>query len=154
MIYTLKRDLSRLTKSYTMGEIVLEGAHLFTLEDPLVYDPTPDASDDDALANAKGKTCIPFGRYELVLYNSARNKRLVPLLLEVPGRSMIEIHILNTAEDTEGCIGVGLNRSAGRITRSREAFDQFMNHFTVRVHREKCYLNIIADLPEKESAHP
>jgi len=150
MLYTLKRDLSRLTKTYTMGEIAFDTYHWFTLEPPLIYDPTPDTPADDAIANARGKTCVPFGRYEMVLYNSTKNKRHVPLLLDVPGRSEVEIHILNAPTETEGCIGLGLSRTPGRIGRSHEAFDQFMEHFTARIHREKCYLNIIAELPDTE----
>ena len=54
-----------------------------------------------------GKTAIPAGRYEMGIYNSPKFKREVPILKEVDDFTFIEIHSLNTADQTDGCIGVG-----------------------------------------------
>lgn len=56
------------------------------------------------IANRKvfGKTAIPYGRYEFEWYLSPRHG-WVPLLMDVPGFSMIEIHAANSAEELLGC---------------------------------------------------
>lgn len=50
--------------------------------------------------------CIPEGSYKVVPFQSP-NKGRVLLLQDVPGRTMIEMHVGNTIADTEGCIIVG-----------------------------------------------
>jgi hypothetical protein len=64
--------------------------------------------------NAPGKSCIPAGTYGLRLSRSQRFGRLLPELLDVPGRSMIRIHAGNGPGDTEGCILVGPERGPYR----------------------------------------
>ena len=78
-----------------------------------------------------GKTAIPFGRYRVVIVNSPRFKRELPLLKDVPGFSGILIHAGNSAKDTEGCLLPGLARrtlddGTQYVSRSREAFDEIM----------------------------
>lgn len=48
-----------------------------------------------------------------------------------PPRSQIQIHVLNRADQSEGCIGPGENFSADRraIEHSKDAFDRLM-HYT------------------------
>lgn len=50
---------------------------------------------------------IPSGTYSVTLYESPRFKKIVPLLMGVKDRSMIEIHPGNYYHELEGCIGVG-----------------------------------------------
>ncbi len=69
-----------------------------------------------------GATCIPAGSYALVINRSARFRRLLPQLLEVPGFEGIRIHPGNTDGDTEGCILVGQTRSEDFVGSSRAAF--------------------------------
>lgn len=47
---------------------------------------------------------IPAGTYEVAITLSQRFGRMLPLVLEVPGRSGIRIHPGNTKADTDGCI--------------------------------------------------
>lgn len=61
---------------------------------------------------------IPAGLYPLSLYYSIRNKRIVPLLAGVPGRSYIEIHPANRPSELSGCLGMGLGRGMNWIDHS------------------------------------
>lgn len=70
-----------------------------------------------------GKTAIPRGTYRVQISMSARFKRDLPQLLDVPGFTGIRIHPGNTADDTEGCLLPGLDRHGKSVGRSRAAFD-------------------------------
>lgn len=87
--------------------------------------------------NAVGRSCIPEGRYPLRLRPSGVVERTSHgayaegwEVAEVPGRSLIMLHIANTPSELQGCIGVGLGLSAfGRrwaVRGSREAFHRLM----------------------------
>lgn len=71
----------------------------------------------------KGLTAIPRGLYEVKITPSARFKRDLPELLNVPGFVGIRVHPGNTAADTEGCLLPGLDRFAQSVGRSKLAFD-------------------------------
>lgn len=73
-----------------------------------------------------GQTAIPEGCYEMVVNNSARFKKLMPLLLDVPNFKGIRIHSGNTADDSEGCILVGVKVDDGVIGQSRQTFRTLM----------------------------
>jgi hypothetical protein len=71
-----------------------------------------------------GKTAIPAGRYQVIINESRRFKRLLPLLLNVPGFEGVRIHPGNTHEDTEGCILPGTQIAGEMIVESRRAFNR------------------------------
>ncbi len=70
-----------------------------------------------------GKTAIPRGTYHVIINESARFKRRLPLLLQVPYFEGIRIHPGNTSADTEGCLLPGIFRSGNSVAKSRLAFD-------------------------------
>lgn len=72
-----------------------------------------------ALIKVKGKTAIPTGTYSIIVTDSPRFKKQMPLLCSVKGFEGVRIHSGNTANDTEGCILCGKNTEVGRITDSK-----------------------------------
>jgi hypothetical protein len=105
----------------TMGSMWVDDdvsrLYLFTLEDQI----RPQG------IKVPGETAIPAGRYQVLITKSARFKQYLPLIINVPMFDGIRIHSLNNRKQTEGCIGVGLERADEDILRSREAMSKLMN---------------------------
>ena len=100
------------TENSTIGELTIDGKfECYTLEDK------------ERDVKIKGETAIPTGTYKVIINQSNRFKRLLPLLINVPNFEGVRIHAGNSNHDTEGCILVGMNRSVDYITKSRKAFD-------------------------------
>ena len=84
-----------------------------------------------------GESAIPHGAYKLKKYWSAKNKRFVPLLQDVPMFEGIEIHIGNYKKDTKGCILVGTdmitqnNSKGASLTGSAIAFRNLMTYLDI-----------------------
>lgn len=115
MIMVLQRD--DLTEARTLGSLVVMGRDFscHTLEDRV----RPRGSE-----KVFGQTAIPAGLYRVVVSWSKKFGRPMPLVEAVPGFTGIRIHILNRANETEGCIGVGLLRGVNEIYQSKAAFDK------------------------------
>ena len=77
--------------------------------------------------NKRNRSCIPEGRYRVVIRRSARFNRHL-LIMEVPGRSLILIHPANDAmKELKGCIApVSILTGEGRGERSVEAFNRLI----------------------------
>lgn len=75
----------------------------------------------------KGETAIPKGTYGVIVNESTRFKRLLPLLRGVPGFSGVRIHPGNTSEDTEGCLLPGRTRTEWSVGESKVAFGQLFD---------------------------
>lgn len=67
----------------------------------------------------KAETAIPTGVYQIAWTYSPKFKRMMPLVMNVPGYEGIRIHSGNKAKDTEGCILCGRNTVVGTVTNSR-----------------------------------
>lgn len=117
------------TDKSTIGDLTIDGQHeCFILEDK---DRGLNACMDLVKLNAAkvfGETCIPYGRYQVVVTLSQRFTVLrgkptyLPLLLNVPGYDGVRIHIGNRPEDTEGCLLPARNAGQNIVTHSIEAW--------------------------------
>ena len=96
----------------TIGELYVDDQwECFTLEDVVRETKIPN------------ETAIPEGKYRVITTYSERFKRVLPLLLDVPGFTGIRIHSGNDNSDTSGCILVGQTHGFDWIGQSRKAFD-------------------------------
>ena len=83
------------TPTATFGRLHLAGGvEVFTVERPW-------------LDNEVNVSCIPEGRYEM-RRGTFRGKYEDLELVEVPGRSAIEVHVANLASELRGCIAPGM----------------------------------------------
>lgn len=110
MIIKIKRLYK--SENSTIGEMTVDGKwECYTLEDK------------ERDVKIKSETAIPKGTYKVIINQSNRFKKLLPLVLNVPNFEGIRIHPGNTNHDTEGCILVGRTRSKDFIGQSRKAFE-------------------------------
>ena len=80
-----------LSETTTVGTLAIDGTfECYTLEDKVRE------------KKIKGITAIPAGRYKVIITESPRFKRPLPLQLNVPGFEGVRIHPGNDAGDTEG----------------------------------------------------
>lgn len=111
----LTRDI--FGNEFTLGGLEIDGEHFaFTVEDKV----RPEG------VKIHGMTAIPAGTYKVIITMSARFKKPLPLLLDVPNFSGIRIHSGNTAENTEGCLILGKVRTDTGVAMSRDAMAEFM----------------------------
>lgn len=109
----VKRD--QFTEVSTVGVLYVNGhMECYTLEPP--------KREGDVKPRA-----IPCGTYDLTIRWSAKHGRLIPHVENVSGFEGIEIHIGNSAKDTEGCLLVGLSRSPDFVGGSHGAFDKLFS---------------------------
>ena len=108
----IKRDYKRL---YTQGEIILpNGEALFSLELPW-------------LNNKRNVSCIPEGEYFFMRDTFGRHTYFK--LLNVQGRSAIEIHPANNTGQLQGCIAPCLKISNGTAIASRSACEKLLSFY-------------------------
>lgn len=111
----MKIEIKRLyrTENSTIGELKIDGKfECYTLEDK------------ERDVKIKGETAISKGTYKVIINQSNRFKKLLPLLLNVPNFEGVRIHPGNSNHDTEGCILVGQSISKDYISKSRKAFEK------------------------------
>lgn len=124
----------------SIGTLYVNGKRqCYTLEDSEREDERPVAA-----WKIPGCTAIPKGRYEVTRTFSQRFNKVLPLVNEVPGFVGIRIHPGNTAQDTEGCILVGTDRTDFRLMNSRMAFSAVDGLIAAALARgEKVWLEVM-----------
>lgn len=136
--------LKRIAKNanYTIGRMYIN--------DEYVCDTIEDAV---RAVKIKHKSAIPAGRYKVAMSvkspkysNFAKYKWAkaydgkLPRLLDVPGFEGILIHVGNTANDSSGCILVGLNKEVGKVVESTKSFNRLMNDYLIPAHKRGEYI--------------
>jgi len=115
------------TDESTIGEMFINGKfQCYTLEDK-----DRGLMDSMSLAEIKvrkifGVTCIPYGKYRVVLSMSPKFGKVLPEIQGVKGYSGIRIHTGNTAKDSLGCLLVGKKRAYNQIFESTAAMRELM----------------------------
>lgn len=105
----------------TIGTLYVDGVkECHTLEDK-------DRHLEEGGEKVYGETAIPRGIYKVVITYSNRFKKPMPLLVDVPGFEGVRIHPGNTAEDTHGCILVGVGIGQDTLYNSRQAYERLFN---------------------------
>ena len=120
----MKLELKRIAykETYTIGKLYIDGIYFCdTLENKV------------RAIKIKDKTAIPCGTYKVQITYSNRFKKMMPLLLNVPGFDGIRIHSGNTSEDTSGCVLVGQNKVKGKLVNSKMIYEMLM----VKLNKEK-----------------
>ena len=116
MNLTLKR--LNLTPNYTEGELYVNGVYFCkTLEDTN-RDLNKNGQFDNNEKKVYGETCIPYGKYKVILSYSPKFKRELPEILEVPNFQGIRIHRGNKISDTLGCVLCGEKVKNGYLSNS------------------------------------
>lgn len=123
-------QVSRIARKdgYTIGRMSLNGVYFCdTLEDTDRGLNTAMSVDEILAKKIKAQTAIPTGKYDVILTFSPRFKRVLPLLLNVPGYQYIRVHNGNRPDSTEGCLLVGENKVKGQVINSRATLERLMS---------------------------
>lgn len=104
------------TDTSTIGEMYIDGKFFaYTLED-IDRGLTQDMPIEEVKRiKVMHKTAIPYGTYKVIVSQSMRLKRVLPLLLNVPGFEGIRIHKGNNSDASSGCILVGSSKAKNFI---------------------------------------
>lgn len=123
-----------LNEDYTIGRMFIDDKYFCnTLEDK-VRDLTKEKKVPE-------HTAIPYGKYKVVITYSAKFKKDLPLLLNVPYFEGIRIHAGNTADDSAGCILLGENKVKGKVLNSRYYVNQLIER--IKNFKGEVYIEII-----------
>lgn len=111
------------TDDYTEGKLFINGVYICdTIED---CDRGLDSSmSEEEIASKKvfGKTCIPTGRYKVIIDHSNKYGKDLIHILNVKCFNGIRMHSLNSADDSLGCIGPGVRTAPGWVSKSRDTY--------------------------------
>lgn len=142
MNLTLKR--LNLTPNYTEGELYVNGVYFCkTLEDTN-RDLNKNGQFDNNEKKVYGETCIPYGKYKVILSYSPKFKRELPEILEVPDFQGIRIHRGNKISDTLGCILCGEKVKNGYLSNSTPYEIKLVELFKqAKSRNEESFLEII-----------
>lgn len=145
MDLNLKLERKWKKEKYTIGNLYVNGVFFSNvLEDTvrgLRQDMTPE---EIKKIKIHGQTAIPSGRYEIRVTLSARFRRQLPILLNVPGYAGVRIHPGNTDANTEGCLLPGKNDRIGQVSNSRATMAALQKQIEDAIYQNsKVYIEIV-----------
>lgn len=118
----MKLQLKRIFfgETYTIGKLYIDGIYFSNTIEDKNRDLNKDGDITDiGEGKVQDKTCIPFGIYKVIVNISARFKRLLPRILNVPSFDGILMHNGIDETSSSGCIILGENKVKGKVTNSR-----------------------------------
>lgn len=132
----IKVDRKWKKEKYTIGRLYINGEFICNTIEDTDRGLTQSMSEEEIKSKKiYGQTAIPTGRYKVLMdvvspkfsqkefyMNVCKGK--VPRLEGIKGFSGVLIHSAATADNVEGCIGVGFNTEIGRLTSIKEAFEK------------------------------
>ncbi len=102
--------------------------------------------DNSATAGVNESEAILPGRYELTLTWSPGFKQIMLLVVAVPGRDGIRIHIANDPSELLGCLAPGNGVSADKVTESTNALRDLVGKLLPEMLKgRRVFLNISRD---------
>lgn len=132
----IKVDRKWKKEKYTIGRLYINGEFICNTIEDIDRGLSQDMSEEEIKSKkVYGQTAIPTGRYKILMnvvspkfskkqfYMDVCQGR-VPRLEGVKAFSGILLHCAATADNVEGCIGVGFNTEIGRLTSIKEAFEK------------------------------
>jgi len=133
----IKVKRTTFTDRSTIGEMTIDGVFFcYTLEDE-------DRKLETGGLKVYGETCIPRGKYNLVMSFSNRFKRYLPEIQSVPQFLGIRIHAGNTDADSHGCILLGVAKGIDNINKSKIAVANFIAVLKKVEKKEKITIEIV-----------
>lgn len=126
----------------TIGALFANGVfECFTLELPRLHDGKPNVPD---------LTCIPARVYDVRVMPSPKHPLGTPHIINVPGRSAVEMHVANKPSELKGCVAVGQVASvaSNEVLASGAAFDHLMEKLKGR---EDVKIEIRELLPDSDA---
>lgn len=139
----LKLFRKEFSEHTTIGELFIdEKFFCYVLEDKdrgLTQDMLPELIEK---GKVYGKTCIPYGRYEVAITFSNKFQKRMPLLMAVPGYAGIRIHPGNNEFHTLGCLLLGKRKSKDKISESTLAYNEFFPMLEKTLKEKKVFVTI------------
>jgi len=117
----IELELNRVyfSPTYTIGKFFIDGKLWCDTIEDVNRDLNKDGDlNDIGEGKVQDKTCIPFGRYKVIVNMSGRFKRMLPRLLNVPHFDGILIHNGKNETSSSGCIIIGENKEKGKVLNS------------------------------------
>ena len=141
--------------TYTIGHLYIDDIYFCdTIEDTDRYLFNDMTEEEISSMKVYGETAIPCGIYEITMkvkspkfsdpkYKWAKPYNgYLPRLLNVPGFDGILIHVMNTAQDSLGCVGVGENKVKGKVINSTITFNKLMDEYLIPADKKNEKINI------------
>jgi hypothetical protein len=99
-------------------------------------EPTSHRQDGECLA-------IPSGTYEVVMYDSPHFGFKVPLYVNVPGHTFVEMHPGNCSRDTHDCTCVGDKKDKDFIEDSDVTFKEVVSKIQEKINAGHFYATFL-----------